>query len=79
VTTAAEALGQALGCYQAGLYAEAEQAAREAVAPEPGHAEVWCWIGLACRAQGKNAEAETCYREAVRLPQQGAGRETGNS
>jgi tetratricopeptide (TPR) repeat protein len=67
MTSVAEALGLALGHYQAGLFAEAEQSCRQALAADPGQADAWCFVGLACRAQGKNAEAATAYREAIRL------------
>ncbi len=64
---AAETLALAWGYYQAGLFAQAEQAYRQAVAADPGNADAWCFVGLACRAQGKNAPAAEAYREALRL------------
>jgi TPR repeat len=33
----------------------------------PVDADVWYFVGLACRAQGKNAESAEVYREALRL------------
>jgi tetratricopeptide (TPR) repeat protein len=65
--TAAEVLGRAWGLYQAGRFVEAEQAYREAAALDPANSDTWCFVGLCCRAQGKNEAAAEGYRAALRL------------
>src|SRR5262249_14178044 len=61
------AMGLAWNYYQAGLFADAEAAYRQAVEADPNDANAWCFLGLACPAQGKQAEAGGHHPAALRL------------
>ncbi len=60
-------LQTALQHHQAGRLAPAEQIYRQVVHDNPGHADAWCYLGVACQAQGKLDEAEHCLRQALQL------------
>ena len=46
--------GKALAwtAYQTGNFREAERLYREALRQDPGNADVWCMVGIVCRAAG---------------------------
>src|SRR5438132_456876 len=52
--------------YQAGNPAQAEQVFRQALDLDPDNADVWCLLGIVCRAQGHHAAAVQSYREALK-------------
>ncbi|HMC90058.1 MAG TPA: DUF6165 family protein [Gemmataceae bacterium] len=52
--------------YQAGNPAQAEQVFRQALDLDPDNADVWCLLGIVCRAQGHHAAAVASYREALK-------------
>ncbi len=52
---------------QAGDHMGAEAVCRRLLEVGPGDADTWNLLGNSCAAQGKVAEAEAAYREAVRL------------
>ncbi|MEQ8789136.1 MAG: FkbM family methyltransferase [Pirellulaceae bacterium] len=60
-------LAKAWQTHQAGDVAAAEQVYRRSIAQTPGHAQAWCYLGLACYDQGRCVEAEQAYRHAIRL------------
>lgn len=53
--------------YQSGNFAEAARLYRHVLTGEPGNADLWCMLGVACRAGGQLQEAAESYREALRL------------
>ena len=67
MATSTEAQAQARAHYQAGNLGEAERFYREALRDDPSNADVWCLLGIVCRAGGRYAEAVAAYREALRL------------
>ena len=52
---------------QAGRFAEAERAARRAIAANPRNAEAHALLGVSLDQQQQSAAAENAYREALRL------------
>jgi predicted O-linked N-acetylglucosamine transferase (SPINDLY family) len=52
---------------RAGQPAEAERVCRSALAADPGNAEGWFLLGLACHYQRRSAEAADCYTRALRI------------
>ena len=54
----AEVFSWAWQQHQAGQFAQAEQLYRHALQHDPRHADAWCFLGAACQAQGRLAEAE---------------------
>lgn len=67
MTTTSEALTTALNWHRAGNYGQAETLYRQILQTDPAHADVWCCLGMACRAQGRLDEAAASYRRALQL------------
>jgi protein O-GlcNAc transferase len=61
------AMQEARRLHQAGHLPEAEQAYRRTLRIDPGQAQVWYLLGVACHGQGKVEEAVAGVREAARL------------
>jgi tetratricopeptide (TPR) repeat protein len=61
------ALAQAWAALQAGDPGRAAQFYRDVLRADPDNADVWCLLGIACRAGGRPEEAAAAYREALRL------------
>lgn len=62
-----EAAQEVFRLYQQKQFAEAETAAREALAHFPRNGFIWKVLGVACAAQGRNAEALQAKQRAVEL------------
>src|SRR6202011_1381221 len=67
MATLNERLSFGWSLYQGGNAAQAEQVYREVLQDEPGNADVWCLLGIICRAQGHGEDAVASYQEAIRL------------
>jgi len=67
MATIAEIFTVAWNHQQAGAFAQAEKLYRQIVQADPTHADAWCFLGVACQAQGKLREAEAHFRRAVQL------------
>ena len=67
MTASPQMLALALKAYQSGDPAEAARIYRQAVAEEPENADLWCLLGVSCRAMGDIPGADQAYREALRL------------
>ncbi|HEV3117774.1 MAG TPA: tetratricopeptide repeat protein [Gemmataceae bacterium] len=67
MATLNERLSFGWSLYQGGNAAQAEQAYREVLREQPDNADVWCLLGIICRAQGHAEDAVASYREALRL------------
>src|ERR1700722_1037056 len=61
----AELFSQAWKLHQSGHHFQAEELFRQVVAMDSRHADGWCFLGVVCQAQGKLADAETSYRQAI--------------
>ncbi len=66
MTPGPDALALGWQYFQSGHLAEAEQAYRQVVALDPGHADAWCMLGIVCRNRGNLDEAARAYRQALR-------------
>jgi tetratricopeptide (TPR) repeat protein len=53
--------------HQAGNLQLAEQLYRQVVQADSSHADAWCFLGVACQAQSRLAEAEIALQRAVQL------------
>jgi hypothetical protein len=60
-------LADAWAQHQARNLPEARRLYRLDLQVDAGNADGWCLLGIVCRALGDSAEAEVCYREALRL------------
>jgi tetratricopeptide (TPR) repeat protein len=67
MATGPETQALAWTAFQSGNLHEAERLYREALRQAPGNADLWCMVGIVCRAAGKVAAAVASYREALRL------------
>jgi tetratricopeptide (TPR) repeat protein len=67
MTVSPQTLALALDAYRSGNPAEAARIYRQVLAGEPENADVWCLLGVACRALGDVEGAGRAYREALRL------------
>jgi tetratricopeptide (TPR) repeat protein len=67
MTASPQTLALALDAYRSGNPAEAARIYRQAAAEEPENADIWCLLGVACRAMGDIEGAGHAYREALRL------------
>jgi tetratricopeptide (TPR) repeat protein len=67
MATLNEALGNAYSALQSGNYLAAEQIYRQILQHAPDNADVWCALGVTCRARGGIDEAVSAYNEALRL------------
>lgn len=52
---------------QAGKLAEAEAVYRAVLQSEPGNANAWCYLGMACHDQDRFDEAVAAYRRAIAI------------
>ena len=64
---------RAVQLHQGGRLLEAENLYRDILRTEPGRAEVWWNLGLACFTSGNLAEAAASLRRAVQADPQHAG------
>lgn len=53
--------------HQAGAHGDAERIYRKVLAREPGNANAWCYLGMACHDQDRWDEAVECYKQALQL------------
>lgn len=67
MATIAEALAQAVQRHHLGDVQQAEQIYRQVVATDPGNADAWCYLGVACLSTGRVREAVDHYQRAIRL------------
>jgi tetratricopeptide (TPR) repeat protein len=67
MTNGQETQALAWTAYQSGNFQEAEGLYREALRQDPGNADLWCMVGIVCRAAGQIDAAIAGYREALRL------------
>jgi tetratricopeptide (TPR) repeat protein len=67
MATLNEALANAWGAFRNGDYAQAERIYREILRHDPDNADVWCALGVVCRAGGAVGEAVDCQRRALQL------------
>lgn len=67
MSTIDAALARAWEAHTSGNVAAAESAYRKVISEAPGHAQAWCYLGLACYDQGRYVEAEQAQRHALRL------------
>jgi tetratricopeptide (TPR) repeat protein len=67
MSTSKEAFALALRYHNAGNFFQAEQLYRQILQADRACADAWCFLGAACDAQGKSAEARTHYARAIEL------------
>ena len=67
MSKAIETLQKAWKVHQAGNVAEAERLYRGVLERDPGNADAWCYLGMACHDRGRLDEAVAAYRRALQL------------
>lgn len=67
MSTSPELLQEAVRAFQQGALERAEQLARQLVDSDAGNADLWCLLGVVCRARGKLDDAVAHQRQALRL------------
>ncbi len=67
MATVTEALAHAWQVHQQGDVPQAERIYRQVLQVDPGNANGWCYLGIACYDLGKMDEAVAAYQQALRL------------